>query len=178
MKLRRVTAVGVLALVAMLLPALLVSAAPPFRTFTATRSNECLSVEGRFWQTGQAIHWRDGEALQQVASSDPAVNGVLSLFTPPGPGYNGFVDVSPGGGSFRIVLGAYMLDSSGACAAEGMDSPDYWEGIWRNNRGTWQHGCVSLVGKGYGQLRGLEMRAEYCYAPDVLTGRIIETGGY
>ena len=56
MKLRRVTVVGVLALVALLLPVLLVSAAPPVRPFTVTYGGADCWIQDNWWSTGNALH--------------------------------------------------------------------------------------------------------------------------
>ena len=172
MKLRRVSVAGVLALVAMLLPAFLVSAAPPFRSFTAYGGEECLVWET--WRpTGQAGHWA-AETLQPIiSSSDIRFRGVRHTFG----GCDGFPNNMPCKGTMRIVLDAQMLP--GQCAATGLELPDYWDGTF-TFVGMPPHWRATSVLKGHGRLRGLELRGELDLNADVwtMTGKIIETGGY
>ena len=174
MKIRTVTVVCVLALVAMLLPVLLVSAAPPGRPVYAILGPVC-EVWFTFRESGNAIHYRS-EQYREFISSDPDVAGVQRIFIEPG--CNGFPLASPCKGSGRLVPGATMK-TDGSCAADGMNSPDYWEGPFTWNATTSAHNRLKGVAKGFGRFRGLEMRVELLLTePEQMVGWIIETGGY
>ena len=174
MRLRGMTVVGVLVLVILLFPVLLVSAAPPHIPFTLIgRADDECSVWWSSRPSGHNVFHDDGETLQPLTfvGGPSVVRATLGHCDGP-------PEAGACRGTIRLVLGAEMV--SGECAATGMDGPDYWEGIYTltgfksNIRGV----CVL---KGYGSLRGLQLRGELDWSALSegiwkMTGTIIETG--
>ena len=161
----------------MFLPVMLVSAAPPGRAVSATAPfDRICEVRSTPRETGNATHWRS-EYLLAFTSSDPAFGGVEQVVFEPG--CNGFPAASPCVLRVRHVPSATM-NSLGSCEADGMDSPDYWEGTTTQSPGTSVHNRARNVMKGFGEFRGLEFRGEVIFTDGVgqLIGWIIETGGY
>jgi len=185
MKLRRVTVVGVLALVALVLPAMLVSAAPPVRPFTITYwlGPSCWT-QNDGWSTGNAIHGRLGNLeVVQFNDLDPAgpVWGVVRNTAH----IDGFPAASPIKGTFRFVPWAPLVEVPDldpcpeTLLPAVMSLPDYWEGSWTWNSGTSSANRIKGEAKGYGRFRGTLIRGELQFREDPLpplwVGRIIET---
>jgi len=172
MKLHRVTVVGVLALVALLLPVMLVSADPLSRPFTLIYGEECYPPwVDRF--TGSAVHSK-GDSLAEVTFVDlDGAQGVAWAAEQ----YNGFPASEPVQLFFRFVPEAQLGEGPDCGAAAVLALPDYWEGRCTWNSGTSSANRIKCVGTGHGRFKGTMIRGTLQFT-DYLTwvGTISETG--
>ena len=176
MKLRRVTVVGVLALVALVLPVMLVSAAPPGRPFTVIYDGKDCFPPWIDRLTGNAIHSK-GDSLAEVTFIDlGGIKGVAWAAEQ----YNGSLAGPPAQAFFRFVPGAHLgkhLPDCGAAAVLAL--PDYWEGRLTFNQASSSAIRITGDAKGYGEYSGTLIRGELQFSgPGPLTwvGTILETG--
>ena len=186
MKMRRVTVVSVLVLVALLLPVMLVSAAPPGRPFTITYwvGPSCW-IQDNWWSTGNALHGRL-ENLEVVQFNDldggPVLGVVWNIAH-----LDGFLPASPVKGTARFVPWAPLVEVPDLepCPKELLPAvralTDYWEGTWTFSATTSPVNRIKGEAKGYGKFSGTLIRGEIQFRdplPPLWVGTIIETGGH
>jgi hypothetical protein len=129
-------------------------AAKTIRTpFTGTSSLLTWIWEGRYWEPGPNVFWRDMIPILQLDASDPRISGIVCVI------HNGNYRPSPDDPCFGIegpMFGKIRIEQDGDLDC--WNATDGWEGNFVAMRHPDGLETFDMNVKGFGQYEGLQAR--------------------